>query len=78
MIRAHGESHIAWVLDRVAIDVAINNAPALGAGQTAARFKWLPHGNSLLTPFGRGDASPATAAAKPPATLEAYELYGLK
>lgn len=64
-IRDHGESHISWVLDRVGIDVALNDAPALGAGQTVQRFRWVPRGNALLTPFAR----PATR----PSTLEGYE-----
>ncbi len=73
LIREQGESHIAWMLDRVAIDVALNNAPALGAGQTASRFKWVPHANSLLYPFGREEANTGAGAAGRPATLEAYE-----
>lgn len=35
LIREQGEGHIAWVLDRVGIDIALNNAPALGPGQSA-------------------------------------------
>lgn len=73
LIRDHGEGHIAWVLDRVSIDIAINNAPALGAGQNASRFRWVPHGNSLLLPFGRGGPSPAAATASPLASLDLHE-----
>jgi len=73
LIRDQGESHIAWVLDRVGIDIALNNAPALGAGQTAPRFRWVPSGNALLSPFGHADANPAAGGADRPATLDAYE-----
>ncbi len=46
-----GADYPAWILDQAAIDVAFINAPALGLGQTAPRFRWVPYADGFLFPF---------------------------
>lgn len=72
MIREHGDAWPARMLDRVAIDTALVNMPALGAGQTAPRFRWVPSADSLLYPFGGVDPNPEIGAIERPPTLEEY------
>jgi uncharacterized protein len=71
-MRERRDAYPAWVLDRVAIETALVNMPALGAGQTGPRFRWVPSADSLLYPFGGVDPNPETGAIARPATLEEY------
>jgi hypothetical protein len=50
-----GADYPAWILDRAGIDVAFINAPALGLGQTAPRFRWVPYADGFLFPFALVD-----------------------
>src|SRR5688572_6138216 len=56
------------MLDAVSIERVLLNASGRGAGQPASRFGFVPHGDSLLSPFA--DAADATPG--PPETLERY------
>jgi uncharacterized protein len=60
-IRNQGLGYPAWVLDRIGIDVAIVNAPSLGAGQTPPRFRWVPYADGFLFPFEAIDFPGSTA-----------------
>ena len=55
MMREQGTNYPAWILDQAGIDVALINAPALGPGQTAPRFRWVPYGDGFLFPFPLAD-----------------------
>jgi predicted TIM-barrel fold metal-dependent hydrolase len=46
--------------------------PALGAGQTGPRFRWVPSADSLLYPFGGVDPNPEAGTIERPATLDEY------
>jgi hypothetical protein len=71
-IRDRGDSYPAWVLDRVSIETSFVNMPALGAGQSGPRFRWVPSADSLLYPFGGVDPNPEVGVFERPATLEEY------
>jgi uncharacterized protein len=47
----------AWILDQAGIEFALINAPALGLGQTAPRFRWVPYADGFLFPFPLTDSS---------------------
>jgi uncharacterized protein len=46
-----GNSWPAKVLDTAGVQVALVNAPHLGAGQQSVRFRWVPFADPLLAPF---------------------------
>ena len=52
--RERGVDYPSWVLDQAGIDIAFVNAPSLGSGQTATRFRWVPYGDGFLFPFPIG------------------------
>ncbi|HYK00713.1 MAG TPA: amidohydrolase family protein [Thermoanaerobaculia bacterium] len=72
LMREQGDAYPAKGLDRVSIETALVNMPALGAGQTGPRFRWVPSADSLLYPFGGTDPNPEVGAITRPATLEEY------
>lgn len=53
VMKDKGLSYPAWVLDRAGIDVTLVNADALGPGQVAPRFHWVPFADAFLYPFGK-------------------------
>jgi uncharacterized protein len=56
-IREQATSYPAWTLDRIGIDVMLINAPQLGAGQAAPRFRWVPYADGFLFPFPTQDVA---------------------
>ena len=75
--REQGEAYPSWVLDHAGIDTALVNAPSLGPGQTAPRFRWVPSADGLLYPFESEDEGVRALRAElklgpPPATLDEY------
>lgn len=75
LVRAHGDAHPAWVLDKVGIETALVNAPALGGGRAAPRFRWVPTADALLYPFGGKRPNAAVGTLERPATLDEYEKF---
>jgi len=63
-----GEGYPAWVLDQAGVDVQFVNMPGLGPGQTAPRFRWVPHAQDVLSPREAARAR----GCQLPATLDAY------
>lgn len=50
-----GVNYPVSTLDRMGIEFALINAPALGLGQTGPRFRWVPYGDGFLFPFPTPD-----------------------
>jgi predicted TIM-barrel fold metal-dependent hydrolase len=75
--REQGEAYPLWVLDRAGIETALVNAPALGPGQSAPRFRWVPSADALLYPFEGEDEGVRALRGElhlgpPPPTLDEY------
>src|SRR5262249_6443050 len=51
-----GTNYPAWVLDQSGIEFALINAPTLGLGQTAPRFRWVPYADGFVFPFPLADS----------------------
>lgn len=51
-----GTNYPVWVLDQVGIEFALINAPTLGLGQTAPRFRWVPYADGFVFPFPLADS----------------------
>ena len=51
-----GTSYPSWVLDQAGVDIILVSMPALGAGQKAPRFLWVPQADGMLFPFGGENA----------------------
>jgi predicted TIM-barrel fold metal-dependent hydrolase len=49
--REHGEHFPEWTLDQAGIEIMLANRIAMGAGLSAARFKWVPFADPLLLPL---------------------------
>ena len=61
--REQGENYPTWVLDKLGIETALVNLPALGLGQTPPRFYWVPFADDFLNPFP-SDKKPAATLAE--------------
>lgn len=86
LMREKGEDWPRYVLDQSGINIALQNANQLGAGQRNERFRWVPYADPLLWPFAGeksrlnffgGDSSNAqlqreAGVASLPVTLDAY------
>ena len=79
LMRDKGANYPAWVLDQIGIEVALVNAPQLGAGQSAPRFRWVPFADGFLFPFESRDPTGNVQRRrreigldKPPASLSEY------
>lgn len=48
---AQGDHYPAWVLDKLGIETELANRVAMGRGQTAPHFRWVPFVDALLFPL---------------------------
>jgi uncharacterized protein len=55
LMQEKGMNYPAWILDQANIEVALINAPTLGLGQTAPRFRWVPYADGFLFPLPTND-----------------------
>jgi predicted TIM-barrel fold metal-dependent hydrolase len=49
--REHGDSHPAWTLDRLNIEIMFANRVAMGRGLTPERFRWVAFDDALMLPL---------------------------
>ena len=52
VLNEHGDSFPSWILDKLGIETMFANRVAMGAGLTAARFRWVAFDDALLFPLG--------------------------
>jgi uncharacterized protein len=53
LMQEKGTAWPAWVLDRAGVEIAFVNADTLGPGLPEPRFRWVPFGDPLLSPFDK-------------------------
>jgi hypothetical protein len=51
VMHEQGDNFPAWVLDRLGIEYMLANRIAMGQGLPAARFRWVPFDDALMTPL---------------------------
>jgi uncharacterized protein len=66
LMRTHGDAWPTWVLDRVRIETMLVNMPTTGPSLPSPRFRWVPHADALIFPFGQ----PGSPAGTSPASLD--------
>jgi hypothetical protein len=62
-----GTDYPSWILDQAGIEFALINASALGRGQAAPRFRWVPYADGFLFPFSSIDPTCSSALMPSPA-----------
>jgi uncharacterized protein len=73
LMASEGRDYPAWVLDQVNIERMLVCMPALGLGQTAPRYLWVPYADGLLSPFAPTHMMGGTFdPGEPPNTLSGY------